>query len=132
MDNPKKKITNAELLDFIKENVATKTELENLAKKSDLDSIKADIVSIKADMLTKSDFEKFKTEEFQPFKSDIEKLATRVNKFIDEDYPFSLKRLSRVDYRTKKLLGNKIDAVDDEFEDQYQGEAELRQTKTEG
>ncbi len=136
MKKLKKKVTNTELFEFIKENVAMKSEI---ALKSDfemiktgLDSIKADIVSIKADMVKKNDFEQFQKEEFQPLKSTIEKLATKVKKFVDEDYPASLKRISRVDYRTTKILGDEVQTVDAEFEEQYDGEAGLRKAEAEG
>ncbi len=103
-----------------------------MPKESKIDKILTEVLDMKSKMFTKDEFDKFKKDEFQPLNSNVEKLATRVNKFLDEDYVFNLKRISRVEYRTKKVLGEKVDKVDAEFEEQYQGEAELRKAEAEG
>ena len=85
---PKKEPSNAELLGFIKENVATKSDL-----KRELGAVQRDL------------------------KGDIAAVRRDVNK-LDTERAATNQRLSRVEFRTDKLLGPKVPAVDAEFEEQ--------------
>jgi hypothetical protein len=42
------------------------------------------------------------------------------------------KTIKRLEYRTEKILGKKLEKVDAQFEDQYQGEANYRKAEAEG
>ncbi len=103
---PKEKdISNSELLEFIKDTVATKEDLKELATKED---VKKDIAESEKRVIDV-----------------IEKLSTKVKRVLDEDYPAQKKRISRVEFRTEKLLGNKLTTTDTDFEEKYRGEQRL-------
>jgi len=122
-----KDISNSELLEFIKENVAMKSEM---ATKEDLTSLatKEDLTSL----ATKEELKKYISKKDLADSENrvidvIEKLSTRVKRVLDEDYPAQKKRISRVEFRTEKLLGKKLKITDADFEDKYRGEQKFAQ-----
>lgn len=109
---PKETVSNAELLEFIKDNVAMKSEM--ISK----DNLK--------EYVSKNDLVQSENRVINA----IEKLSTRVKRVIDEDYPAQKKRISRVEFRTEKFLGNKLATTDAHFEHKYRGEKELAEQET--
>jgi peptidoglycan hydrolase CwlO-like protein len=98
---------------------------------STLDKILRTVVSIQDDikdnMATKTELAQAKAD----LTSEIEELATGVKKLTDE-LPFNRKRISRVEFHTKTLLGKKLDKTNAAFEEQYRGEDRMRQQEAGG
>ncbi len=112
----------------------TKHEFDDwaTATKQTLNSIEQNMVTKSdiADMVTKSDIKEYVSkknlaESEKRVIDVIEKLSTRVKRVLDEDYPFQKKRISRVEFRTKRLLGKKLAKTDADFEEEYPGEETL-------
>ena len=84
----KKAVSNYELLEFIKENVAMKSDMD---------------------------------QQFEDM-TDILDNHTQQLLEIKQEIVFDRKRISRVEYRTERLLGEALPAVDGAFEDKYRGD----------
>jgi hypothetical protein len=86
------------------------------SKRIILDTILAEVLGIKRKMATKPDLARVEGK-VDGLSNQIEGIATQVKKLVD-DKPFTDRRLSRVEFRTEKLLGPKVQAADAEFEEQ--------------
>jgi len=93
-----KDVSNGELLKFIQENVPTKTELANVQKALDENTTTLNSHTASLDGITKN-----------------------VNT-VTQELVFDRKRISRVEFQAKKLLGKKLDKTNVEFEEQYKGD----------
>ena len=90
-------------------------------------SIENRTATIETTMATQASLDILKTEHGDQ----LEAIAKNVKKLVDEK-PFQDKRISRVEFRTEKLLGKKLTTTDADFEEKYQGEQQLAKQETGG
>ncbi len=91
----------------------------NMSTKDDMAGVKSDVACVQSDLATvKSDLATAKNE----ILTSVDTLTKRLTTILDQDYPFQKKRISRVEFRTEKLLKKRLTQVDTQFEEQYPGE----------
>ena len=115
-NNQNNDVSNRELLSFLKENVATKDDLKN-----NLDGIRNDL----------SESEKRIKQTLDAHTQSLDGISKDVQD-IKREIVFDRKRISRVEFRTEKLLGKKLTTTDADFEEKYRGEQQLNKQETGG
>lgn len=94
-------------------------------KEGKLDRILKSVLDIRERMFTREEFEDFKRDDFQPLAEKVNTLQTSVDHLakgvedLKQEKTVRDKTFARLSYRTEKLLGPQVQAVDAEFEDEY-------------
>ncbi len=86
--------------------------------KASLEEILTYVLDIRARMFTRKEFQDFQREDFHPLVTSVDTLAQNVADLTVEKAARGM-AIARLSYRTERLLGPKLQAVDAEFEDQY-------------